>query len=222
MSHQRTKPERQQRTYGLLVGTIKDGQIDPNGNSPHYEIWVSAVTNYRIAVNVQSVDGSDVLAFFDASFESPTKLDLPSRAQGAAGFTALRTGPGGEGLDYLRDNLFPLDKMSDIPAEGSGITLANLLDAQIERAKADSNAVVLACGEFFRDNGTDHPFGFSPEQGVHDIHMMQGNSGSFANDNRVNGDGALFIRFTGGETVALFVRFTTQATNTNDTTGGPA
>jgi uncharacterized protein YukJ len=221
MSHRRTKPAGQQRTYGLLVGTIKDGQIDPSGRSPHYEIWVSADQNYRIAVNVQSVDGSDVLAFFDPKFSSPTKLDLPSRAEGAPGFTPLRTGPGGQGLDYLRDNLFPLDKMADIPGEGAGVTLANLLDAQIERAKADSKSVILACGEFFQDRGSDETFGFSPEKGVHDIHMMQGDSGSFASDDRVNGDGALFIRFTGGETVALFVRFKTQSTSTDDSTGRP-
>jgi hypothetical protein len=30
------------------------------------------------------------------------------------------------------------------------------------------------------------------------------------------GDGALFIRFAGGETIALFVRFSTQSTTTND------
>ena len=221
MSHKRTKPPGQQRTYGLLVGTIKDGQMDPSGRSPHYEIWVSADQDYRIAVNVQSVDGSDVLAFFDPNFSAPTKLNLPSRAAGAAGFTALRTGPGGQGLDYLRDNLFPLEKMADIPGEGAGVTLANLLDAQIERAKADSDSVILACGEFFQDRGSDETFGFSPEKGVHDIHMMQGDIGSFESDNRVNGDGALFIRFTGGETVALFVRFTTQSTSTDDRTGNP-
>jgi Uncharacterized conserved protein (DUF2278) len=50
--------------------------------------------------------------------------------------------------------------------------------------------------------------------------MMQGNSGSFADDNRINGDGALFIRFAGGETIALFVRFTTQSTTT-DNRGNP-
>jgi uncharacterized protein YukJ len=221
MSHRRTKPQGQQRTYGLLVGKVKDGQMDPSGRSPHYEIWVSADQNYRIAVNVQSVDGSDVLAYFDPTFSSPTKLNLPSRAEGPAGFTALRTGPGGQGLDFLRDNLFPLDKMADIPGEGAGVTLANLLDAQIERAKADSEAVILTCGEFFEDRGSDETFGFSPEKGVHDIHMMQGNSGSFASDNRVNGDGALFIRFKGGETVALFVRFTTESTTTDNSTGNP-
>ena len=34
--------------------------------------------------------------------------------------------------------------------------------------------------------------------------------GNFANDNQINGDGALFIRFGGRETLALFIRFTTQ------------
>jgi uncharacterized protein YukJ len=221
MSHKRTKPRGQKRTYGLLVGSVKDGRMDPSGKSPHYEIWVGADHDYRIAVNVQSVDGSDVLAYFDPSFRSRTKLNLPKRAAAEAGFTPLRTGPGGEGLDFLRDKLFPLKKMADIPGEGAGVTLANLLDAQIERAKADSSAVILVCGEFFKDRGRDHTFGFSPELGLHDIHMMQGNTGSFANDNRVNGDGALFIRFKGGETVALFVRFTTQSTSTDDRTGNP-
>jgi len=204
------------------VGKVQDGQMDPGGNSPHYEIWVRGDTNYRIAVNVLSVDGSDVLAYFDPGFTAPTKLDLPMRAAGAPGFTALKTGPGGEGLDYLRDNLFPVAKMAQIPPEGAGVTLANLLDGQIERAKADAQAVVLACGEFFQDPGRDQTFGFSPELGVHDIHMMQGNSGSFSDDNRVNGDGALFIRYVGGETIALFVRFTTQAISTNNSTGDPA
>jgi len=94
--------------------------------------------------------------------------------------------------------------------------LRNLLDGQVERAKADRSAVVIALDEFFRDRGRDSTSGFSPEFGVHDIHMMQGNRGSFADDNRINGDGALFIRFADGETVALFVRFATQSTAPDD------
>jgi uncharacterized protein YukJ len=223
MVHRRTKPAGQTRSYSLLVGRIKDGQEDPAGagRSPHYEIWVNAAgADYRVAVNVRSVDGSDVLAYFDPNFTAATKLDLPSLA-GEPGLRAIETGPGGQGLDYLRDGLFALNAMQAVPADGGGISLANLLDAQVERAKADSEAVVLAFGEAFQDQGSDHTFGFSPERGVHDIHMMQGNSGSFASDNRVNGDGALFIRFRGGETVALFVRFTTQATETDPQTGAP-
>jgi uncharacterized protein YukJ len=220
MTHARTKPASQQRTYGVLVGTIHDGRADPPGHSPHYEIWVQADTNYRIAINVQSVDGSDVLAHYDPGFTKPTKRNLASLAAGRKGFTALPTGPNGKGLDYLRDDLFPIAAMTPIPPDGQGVTLRNLLDAQIKRAKADRGAVVIAFGEFFRDHGRDSTFGFSPELGVHDIHMMQGNSGSFADDNRINGDGALFIRFSDGETVALFVRFTTQSTKT-DNRGNP-
>jgi len=219
MPHVRTKPAGQQRTYGVLVGTIHDGRQDPPNHTPHYEIWVQADTNYRIAVNVRSADGSDVLAHYDPNFTKPTKRDLAGLAAGKKGFTSLPTGPGGAGLDYLRDDLFPIDVMSLIPTNVQGITaisLGNLLDAQIKRAKADQSAVVIAFGEFFRDPGRDSTFGFSPELGVHDIHMMQGNSGSFAGDNRINGDGALFIRFADGETVALFVRFTSQSTTTDD------
>jgi len=101
------------------------------------------------------------------------------------------------------------------------VTLSNLLDGQIERAKADSEATVIAFGEHFQDAGSDETFHFSPEEGIHDIHMMQGNRGSFADDNRVNGDGALFVRFKGGETIALFSRFTVQTTETDDATGAP-
>ena len=220
MTHARTKPRGQQRTYGVLVGTIRDGQEDPSGRSPHYEIWVQADRDYRIAVNVRSVDGSDVVAHYDPKFTNPTKLDLARLAAGPSGFTKLTTGPGGDGLDYIRDNLFSLGAMAPIPPDGQGVTLSNLLDGQIERAKADEAAVVVAFGEFFEDRGSDPTFGFSPELGVHDIHMMQGNSGSFADDNRIDGDGALFIRFSGGETIALFIRFSEQSTTT-DNNGNP-
>ena len=216
MPHARTKPPTQQRSYGVLVGTIRDGREDPAGHSPHYEIWVQADQNYRIAVNVRSVDGSDVVAHYDPNFTKPTKLELAGLAAGAKGFKALQTGPGGAGLDYLRDDLFPITAMAPIPPDGRGVTLSNLLDGQVERAKADYSAVVIAFGEFFKDPGRDQTFGFAPELRVHDIHMMQGNSGSFADDNRINGDGALFIRFAGGETVALFVRFSVQSTTTDD------
>ena len=203
----------QQRVYGVLVGSVKDGQIDPSGRTPHYEIWVQGNgMNYRVAVNVISQDGSEVMAYFDPDYTSPDlhKLDPAALASGAAGFAPLTTGPNGTGLDYLRDKLFPLDKMSVIPPEGAGVTLKNLLDGQIERAKADTGAVAIAFGESFQDPTPDQTFGFSPERGVHDIHLMQGDSGTFAGDDRINGDGALFIRFTSGETAALFVRFSTQ------------
>ncbi|WP_084803068.1 DUF2278 family protein [Bradyrhizobium sp. NAS80.1] len=222
MVHRR-KPPNAVRQYGVLVGSIVDGFESPEGASPHYEIWVKGDADYRIAVNVQSVDDSEVLAYFDARFDRSGTLDLTSLLTGDPGFRALRTGPAGQGgLDYLRDNLFPIDQMQPIPAAGSGVTLKNLLDANIERAKADPTAMVVSFGEFFQDAGPDQYFGFRPERGIHDIHMMQGNSGQFASDNRVHGDGALLLSFNNAqEIVALFVRFQTQSLNTDDNTGAP-
>ena len=134
MPHARTKPATQQRTYGVLVGTIHDGRQDPPGHSPHYEIWVQADTNYRIAVNVRSADGSDVLAHYDPNFTKPTKRDLASLAAGKKGFTALPTGPGGAGLDYLRDDLFPIDVMALIPTSVP-LPVPRRVAEQRERAK---------------------------------------------------------------------------------------
>lgn len=221
MPHRRRKPADARRTYGVLVGKVIDGTLKRSGNSPHYEIWIKAgKTDFRAAVNVRSVDGSEVLAYYEPNYREPTKLDLPALAAGAPGFRALATGPKGEGLDYLRDKLFPVESMHPAPLDGSGVTLHHLLASELTRAKADSEAVAIVFGEAFHGKGPDDTFPFSPERGVHDVHMMQGNSGSFADDNRVNGDGALFIRFGGGETAALFIRFASQSIRTDDT-GAP-
>ncbi|WFU04532.1 DUF2278 family protein (plasmid) [Rhizobium sp. CB3171] len=222
MPHERRKPENAQRTYGVLVGSVKDGKLKPSGSSPHYEIWISASNaDFRVAVNVQSVDGSEVLVHYDPKFIDRSEHGIATLAEGGAGFTALPTGPSGKGLDYCRDELFPLVDMTPIPAAGAHVSLSNMLDGQIERAKVDARAVAVVFGEYFQDQGRDETFGFSPERGVHDIHFMQGNSGSFADDNRVRGDGGLFIRYGSGETIALFTRFSVQATKTDDQTGAP-
>ena len=206
------------RAYGVLIGSVKDGMLDPTGNTPHYEIWVEADgIDYRAAVNVISQDTSEVLAYFDPMFVVPKdapgagKIDIAALVAHEQSFRPLSTGPGGDGLDFLTDGLFPLGEMKLIPDEGSGVTLQNLLDSQIERAKSDRTAVAIVFGEFFQDTTSDKPFGFSPERGVHNIHLMQGDTGAFAREDRTNGDGALFIRFAGGETTALFVRFQSQA-----------
>ena len=132
-------------------------------------IWLRNIPNTgraaHSAVISRSVDGSDVIAHYDPNFTKPTKLDLAGLAAGAKGFRGLPTGPGGKGLDYLRDDLFPISAMAPIPPDGQGVTLSNLLDGQVERAKADQSAVVIAFGEFFQDPGRDQTFGFAPELG---------------------------------------------------------
>lgn len=216
--------------YGVLVGTVRQGREDPAGSrSPHFEIWVeagpdspaAASTDFRAAVNVRSSDGSNLLVYTADDFADPTKCHLPSLAAGPRGFQPLSTGPGGDGLDYVRDGLFPLAAMVPEPATGGASSLADLFAGVVARAASDPAAVVLVFGDFFADAGADATFGFSPEQGIHDVHMMQGSTGRYAAENTPNGDGALFVRFGDGTTFAFFARFDTQATATDPATGDP-
>ena len=201
----------QQSVYGVLAGRVKAGREDPPGPTPHYEIWVQGQGDWRVAVNVRSSDGSEVLAYLDPSYAAPATLDLAALAA-RPGFQVLSTGPNGQGLDYLRDVLFPLDRMTPVAPSGGGATLASLLDAQVAKAEGDAGAVVIAFGNRFEDSGADETFGFSPEQGVHDVHMLQGDPpGPFARDDRAHGDGALFFRFSDASVAALFIRFATQS-----------
>jgi Uncharacterized conserved protein (DUF2278) len=59
-----------------------------------------------------------------------------------------------------------------------------------------------------------------PGNGVHDIHMNQGNDPQFAHDDGVWQDGALVFRFPSTDQwVAVFLAFQSQAWHTDDVTG---
>ncbi len=205
-------------SYGVLVGTIREGEADPaSDRSPHYEMWIEADGDFRAAVNIRSDDGSDLLVHVDQAFANGAALDLAGLAAGAKGFTRLATGPGGRGIDYVRGGLFDVSSMMNAP----DATLAATLTAIVGRAATDPAAIALVYGRFFGDPGADAVFGFSPSQGVHDIHMMQGNRGAYAAENGVDGDGALFVRFGDGTVFALFARFDTQSVSTDPNTGAP-
>lgn len=73
----------------------------------------------------------------------------------------------------------------------------------------------------------DKVFGFRPGNGVHDVHMNQGNDPDHTRDDGVWQDGALLLRFSSQEAspehaeqwVAIFLAFQSQAWHTDDLTG---
>jgi hypothetical protein len=66
----------------------------------------------------------------------------------------------------------------------------------------------------------DKIFGFLPGNGIHDIHMNQGNHPQFAQDDGVWQDGALVFRFpTTDQWAAVFLAFQSQAWHTDDSSG---
>jgi hypothetical protein len=106
------------------------------------------------------------------------------------------------------------------------------IDAYVQRAIADQDASIYAFGERWgpEPHSKDKYFGFLPGNGVHDIHMNQGNAARFAKDDGVWQDGGLVIHYPAivdddgmerwpEQWVALFLAFQSQSWHTDDETG---
>ena len=178
--------------------------------------------NYRIAVNVKSQEyPSELLYRVDEDFRHPVTAQLSGLAPG---WHRLDAGPAGVNLDYVRQTLFDRTLLRPLPADvaGPGNDLADLLDDQVQRAIREPAAIVYAFGERWGpDDGVpDKIFGFEPGNGVHDIHMNQGNVGTFRKDDGVWQDGAVIIALPDQQRwVGIFLAFQSQSWHTDDKTG---
>lgn len=219
-------------SYGVLKGRPISSRLGA-GSSPHYQIHiVDETTDYRIAINVRSkLAPSELLYLIADDFRHPVIDDLTTLSPG---FTRLANEPGGRALDYIRGNLF---KPSDMRALAHAIPgpdndLNEKIDAYVQRAIADEDAEVYAFGERWgpEPHRKDKYFGFLPGNGIHDIHMNQGNTGRFVKDDGVWQDGGLVIHYPAiideegvvrweEQWVALFLAFQSQSWHTDDSTG---
>jgi len=211
------------RAYGVLVGAVVDKRAEAGDQTPHYQIQIKASgTDYRIAINVRSAqDPPDLLFLADEAFAHPVVANLVGLEDG---FHLLPASPGGAALDFIRGNLFDRTLMRPLPSllPGPDNDLSDRLDHFASRALADPEARVYAFGERWGpEQGTrDKVFGFRPGNGIHDIHMNQGNSGRFTGDNGVWQDGALLIHYPAqSQWVAFFLAFQSQSWHTDDQTG---
>ncbi len=209
--------------YGVLSGSVIDHRLASGANA-HFQLHVvDDAAHYRIAVNVESkLQPSELEYLIDSNFRHEVLdavLALP------AGWTVLNQHkPGGAALDYIRSNLFNRDDMRELPFDvpGPDNDLNEKLAHYVRRAIADEQATVYAFGQRWgpEQGKTDKVFGFLPGNGVHDIHMNQGNVGEFVRDDGVYQDGALLLHFPAQEQwVAIFLKFQSQTWHTDDTTG---
>lgn len=218
--------------YGVLKGRPISSRLGV-GSSPHYQIHVvDNTTDYRIAINVKSkLSPSELLYLVVDDFHHPLLADLSSLN---FGFKPLPSGPGGLGLDYIRGNHFKREDMRPLAhaIPGPDNDLNEKIDAYVRRAIGDEEASIFAFGERWgpETHKKDKYFGFLPGNGIHDIHMNQGNVGRFVNDDGVWQDGGLLIHFPaildgdGAEVwpeqwTAIFLAFQSQAWHTDDATG---
>ncbi|GCE18704.1 hypothetical protein KDK_25040 [Dictyobacter kobayashii] len=105
---------------------------------------------------------------------------------------------------------------------GSETQLNDILDTRVQEAIADPNAFICAFGDRWgpEEDTPDQYFDFTPGNGIHNIHMNQGNDPGHEQEDGVWQDGALFIYLpTQDQWMAVFLKFQSQASQTDDTTG---
>jgi uncharacterized protein YukJ len=209
--------------YGVLKGSVVDARREDAADTPHYQVHVRAEnTSYRIAVNVKSqLSPSELLFLVDDRFSHPVIGGLPELPRG---FNDLKHEPDGLALDFIRGNLFDRLQLRTLPASmpGPDNDLSDRVEHYVARALQESDAELYAFGERWgpEQDKPDKIFGFSPGNGVHDIHMNQGNEPRFARDDGTWQDGALVFRFPSTDQwVAVFLAFQSQAWHTDDATG---
>jgi uncharacterized protein YukJ len=186
---------------------------------------------FTVAVNIQSVDGSDVLYAIVEDFTPP---DLTGLTALPMGMTALKSEPGGLALDFVRSTvggapMITKAQMTLLPQLGAkekGSAEQQMI--QRARAKALENAVVTLLNMTIADkDGVIYAFGSAyadsgKVDGIHDIHMNQGNpKNNHGGDNGVWQDGALLINLPSKKTwTAVFIAFQTESWTT-DSAGNP-
>lgn len=200
--------------YGVLKCKPVSTFLERDDDSPHFQIHCrdAAGVNYRIAINVQStVAPSELLYLAMEDFQSGFLETLPD----LTGYAPLK---GKAGLDYIRNHFFARDDFKKVPHNMAGPNndLLEFLDCHIQHA-IENDAWLYVFGSKFSGKGRDKVFRFSPINGMHNVHMNQGNGGQFRGDDGIWQDGALFIQYPDGRPVkAIFLAFQSQAWNTDN------
>jgi uncharacterized protein YukJ len=207
--------------YGVLRGRLDRWKREdpPAGasRSPHLQIRLidAQGTPWRIPVNVRSGDPAKSLVIFHRAEPLLGHPILDRLASLPPGLTDLNHAArsASNALDYSRAPLFDFAGGIALPPTGPGENddLQDVVSRQLNNLKVEGGEI-YAFGSHFHDGapkpGIDTEFG--TKDGMHDIHMNQGNAPhEHDEDNGAFNDGGLILEFPDHVT-GLFFRFKTQ------------
>jgi len=205
--------------YGVLKGTVAGHLRDADDD--HYQILVHAGTTvHRIASNVKSsAPNAPSVVLFQSTTSLPSALTKGLREL-APGFKNLPPKPGGLAMDYVRGGIVKPKSMKPVPPDtpGADNDLKDMLETAVVKAMDLPGSVIYAFGARWgpEKGKPDKYFKFVPGNGIHDIHMNQGNSGAYKKDNGVFHDGALVFEYPGEKWRAFFFAFQSQTFDTDE------
>lgn len=197
--------------YGVLKGRA----IDSRMGKSHYQVLVEDENKikYRIAINVEAEEyPSEVLYFVSEDFKSENITELPKLK---SGFTEIDNNVPNIALDYIRGNLFDPSQMVPLAARVDGPD--NDLNEKIQYYIAgaiENDAIIYAFGQKWgpEKNKSDRYFKFKPDNGIHDIHMNQGSTSHWIEDNGIWQDGGILIYFEKTKKwLGIFLAFQSQS-----------
>ena len=103
---------------------------------------------------------------------------------------------------------------------GADNDLKDKLEDAVVAAVDQDGAIVYALGaKWGPETKKDKYFKFTPGNGIHDIHMNQGNDKGHAGDDGIYHDGCLIFEYPKGKYRAFFMAFQSQSFHTDDKTG---
>ncbi|KAF7113826.1 hypothetical protein CNMCM5793_004881 [Aspergillus hiratsukae] len=168
---------------------------------------------FRAAINIKSGDRKDsrLVYWVDRQFDRHPIIDRLSALE--PGFHILehtKPSPDGPRIDFIRSNLFNVNSGRVLPhdIEGPDNDIIDVLEPEVRQA-IEQKAEVYLFGSRFNTG-----------DGIHDVHMNQGNTGRWERDDGIFQDGALLIHFSDPDRwVGVFLGFASQAAHTDDRTG---
>jgi uncharacterized protein YukJ len=199
--------------YGVLRAHPDRAKREDDGDTPHLQIRAvdASAQPWRVAVNVQSTDGSEVVFWIvDPLVGHPI---LGSLASTPSGFTTTVANSAAS-LDFVKAPLFDWTLGRSLPPTGSANAddLQDLLALYLDQCKSAGGELFAFGAKFDRNlhKPIDAEFGNTDGlHGVHDIHLNQGNVGAHSGDNAAFHDGGLLLTFP-DRVVGLFLAFQTQ------------
>jgi uncharacterized protein YukJ len=200
--------------YGVLKCKPVRTYFNRKEESPHFEVLCIADNklNYRVSINVQSIDQPSALLYLDVkNFSHPVIHSFPQER----GYFPLERN---QGIDYIRHSLFNASRMTVLPhhAPGADNDLLEFLDFHIKDA-IKKKAALYVFGSKFISGEKDRIFHFNEAKGIHNVHMNQGNMQKYRHDNGIYQDGAIFIYDPENNSyTAIFLAFQSQSWCTDD------
>jgi uncharacterized protein YukJ len=211
------------KIYGVLKTRVEidNGEyISHKSGMSHYNLITKLGSDmeYQVNIDIQSDKNKpNVHIYYVQNYQNELIKQFDSIQDG---FTALSSQASGLALDYLRNNLFPIENLSQA-SPMSAEQIAAILDQYLE-----DHEFVVAFGNMYSADSvlSDTHYGKTrynqnnslPPRGVDCVHLNQGSSGHYVSENGIYQDGALFVKATDGTYAAFFFAFDEQCYNTDN------